>query len=185
MTLLQQSGYLTIKEILDKNGNLLRLDFPNDEVEEAYSVILLDVYTDGSGSEYFEPSELYAAFDDGDAEKAIRILKAIYSSVPYDLEKHREADFSAMFHCMLKAIGARIQSEAETSKGRADAVVETSNNIYIIEFKLDKNADEALSQIHETKYYEPYIAGKKKVHLVGINFSSSEKNINEWKEEIL
>ena len=185
MTLLQQSGYLTIKEILDKNGNLLRLDFPNDEVEEAYSVILLDVYTDGSGSEYFEPSELYTAFDDGDAEKAIRILKAIYSSVPYDLEKHREADFSAMFHCMLKAIGARIQSEAETSRGRADAIVETSNDIYIIEFKLDKNADEALSQIHETKYYEPYLAGKKKVHLIGINFSSSEKNINEWKEEIL
>ena len=59
------------------------------------------------------------------------------------------------------------------------------NIVYIIELKLDKSAEEALSQIKEKKYYEKYAKDGAVIHLLGINFSSQERNITEWKEEII
>ena len=78
------------------------------------------------------------------------------------------------------------RAEEPSAKGRADEEVMVSGNIvYIIELKLDKSADEALSQIKEKKYYEKYVKKGNKIHLLGINFSSKERNITDWKEEIL
>ena len=184
-SLLFQSGYLTIKS-MNKRGDIFVLDFPNDEVAEAYSENILAAYMGNKTGSLFKSSDLNESFDDGNTEEAIDKLKAVYASIPYDLlKKADEAHYSTAFFCMMKALGANIGSELETSKGRIDAVLENKRHIYIFEFKYNKTADIALSQIHETKYYEPYIAGKKKVHLIGMNFSSKEKNINEWKEEIL
>ena len=46
-----------------------------------------------------------------------------------------------------------------------------------------------MAQIKERKYYEKYLplAKKKniKLHIVGIDFSSEERNIKDFKEEIL
>ena len=184
-SLLFQSGYLTIKSI-NQSGDIFVLDFPNDEVAEAYSENILASYMGNKTGSLFKSSDLRKSFDNGNTEEAIDKLKAVYASIPYDLlKKADEAHYSTAFFCMMKALGANIGSELETSKGRIDAVLENKTHIYIFEFKYNKTADEALSQIHETKYYEPYLGGKKKVHLIGMNFSSSEKNINEWKEEIL
>ena len=184
-SLLFQSGYLTIKS-MNQSGDIFVLDFPNDEVAEAYSENILASYMGNKTGSLFKSSDLRKSFDNGNTEEAIDKLKAVYASIPYDLlKKADEAHYSTAFFCMMKALGANIGSELETSKGRIDAVLENKRHIYIFEFKYNKTADIALSQIHETKYYEPYIAGKKKVHLIGMNFSSKEKNINEWKEEIL
>ena len=185
-SLLFQSGYLTIKGISKNNPNAYILDFPNEEVAESYSVNLLAAYSGDNSAGIFQASGISSAFSNGETESAIEEIKRIYASIPYDLlKKADEAHYSTAFFCMMKALGANIGSELETSKGRIDAVLENKTHIYIFEFKYNKTADEALSQIHETKYYEPYLGGKKKVHLIGMNFSSSEKNINEWKEEIL
>ena len=185
-SLLFQSGYLTIKGISKNNPNAYILDFPNEEVAESYSVNLLAAYSGDNSAGIFQASGISSAFSNGETESAIEEIKKIYASIPYDLlKKADEAHYSTAFFCMMKALGANIGSELETSKGRIDAVLENKTHIYIFEFKYNKTADEALSQIHETKYYEPYLRGKKKVHLVGMNFSSKEKNINEWKEEIL
>ena len=56
---------------------------------------------------------------------------------------------------------------------------------YIIELKLDGSAEEALKQIKEKKYHEKYFRKGNAIHLLGINFSSKEKNITDWKEEIV
>ena len=185
-SLLFQSGYLTIKGISNNNPNAYILDFPNEEVAESYSVNLLAAYSGDNSAGLFRASGISSSFSNGETESAIEEIKKIYASIPYDLlKKADEAHYSTAFFCMMKALGANIGSELETSKGRIDAVLENKKHVYIFEFKYNKTADIALSQIHETKYYEPYIAGKKKVHLIGMNFSSKEKNINEWKEEIL
>ena len=65
------------------------------------------------------------------------------------------------------------------------SVVVRKGVVYIIELKLDESADEALNQIKEKKYYEKYTKDGAVIHLLGINFSSAERNISEWKEEIL
>ncbi len=51
--------------------------------------------------------------------------------------------------------------------------------------KVDKSAEEALSQIHESHYYDRYINTDKTIHLIGLNFASKDRQLDSWKEEIL
>ena len=55
--------------------------------------------------------------------------------------------------------------------------------LHLCEIKLDGSADEALRQIHEKGYAEPYRKDGRKVFLVGVNFSSDTKGVEEWKVE--
>ena len=63
------------------------------------------------------------------------------------------------------------------------------HHIYIIEMKFEDSADCALSQIFDRKYYYRFLNDatdrKKTFHLLGISFSCSERNIREWKEEVI
>lgn len=46
---------------------------------------------------------------------------------------------------------------------------------------LTLTAEEALKQIDDKGYAEPYAADKRKLFKVGVVFSSEKKNITEWK----
>lgn len=70
-----------------------------------------------------------------------------------------------------------------SAKGRADCIVETKEYVYIIEFKLDKSAEEALQQIEEKGYAVPYKADSRKLIKIGVNFSSEKRNIANWRLE--
>ena len=58
--------------------------------------------------------------------------------------------------------------------------METEKYIYIMEFKMG-SADEAINQIFEKKYYEPFRLKKKEIILLGIGFSHEERNISGFK----
>ena len=68
-----------------------------------------------------------------------------------------------------------------TSDGRIDAVVQTDTHIYILEFKLDESANEAINQIQEKGYAEKYQSLEKQIVGLGINFSSTTKSVEDWK----
>ena len=79
----------------------------------------------------------------------------------------------------------KVEAEEKTNIGRMDISVEVYDGLYyIIELKLDLSADAALRQIKRKKYYEKYMKRGNTIHLLGINFSSKERNIVDWKEEI-
>ncbi len=61
--------------------------------------------------------------------------------------------------------------------------VETNNFIYLIEFKVDMPEEKALTQIKARGYAEKYQAKGKKIVLIGIGFSSAEKNVTEFSIE--
>ncbi|HAL18825.1 MAG TPA: hypothetical protein DCO86_04305 [Spirochaetaceae bacterium] len=88
---------------------------------------------------------------------------------------------------MMKSIGADIDAEVSSSKGRADAVMKAKSHIYVIEFKADRTADEALMQIRGKEYHAQYDVWKaeRRVHLLGISFSVKDRNISEWKEIVI
>jgi len=186
-SLLFQSGYLTIKGVDEDNKNLLLLDFPNEEVATAYSKNILSLYGGETAADTFSELKIDKCFADGRVGDAIDRLKSIYEAIPYDLSKHAdELYYSSIFFSSMKALGALIGSEIETKNGRADAILKADKHIYIFEFKHDQSADIALKQIHDKGYANQFASDSSKtVHLVGVNFSSSEKNINEWKEEVL
>ena len=58
--------------------------------------------------------------------------------------------------------------------------VETNNDIFIFEFKLDGSAEEALKQIEEQQYAVPYLNDKRKLHKIGVNISSASRTVDAW-----
>ncbi len=57
--------------------------------------------------------------------------------------------------------------------------VETNDRVYILEFKLDESAEVALAQIRAKKYYQAWWERGKPVTGVGVNFSSTTRNIEQ------
>lgn len=53
-------------------------------------------------------------------------------------------------------MGFYVQVEYHTSRGRIDLVLQTQDYVYIMEFKLNGSADEALAQIREKGYAAPF-----------------------------
>lgn len=64
-----------------------------------------------------------------------------------------------------------------------DMTIQTKDFVYIIEFKLDKTADEALQQIDDNHYAAPFAADSRKLFKIGVNFSLKRRCIDEWKVE--
>jgi len=92
-------------------------------------------------------------------------LTALFATIPYDLHLNREAYYHSVFFAALQAAGGEIVAESHTDKGRVDAVIKTSNAIYVVEFKLGAAA-EALAQIKARRYYEPYLTDPRPVILL-------------------
>jgi len=188
-SLLLQSGYLTIRRS-SPNGKELYLGFPNEEVEESYASNLLEVYGGKGTEDSFNSEDLKEQFEEGNTQGIIDNLYSVYAAIPYrEGQKQVEADYQGMFYAMMIVMHAEVYLEILTNKGRIDAVVKTPKHVYVIEFKKDESAKKALEQKKDKGYYERYKAwsndAARKVHLLGINFSTEKRNISDWKEEIL
>jgi hypothetical protein len=59
-------------------------------------------------------------------------------------------------------------------------MLQTEGYTYVMEFKLDGTAEEALAQINDKNYALPFAADNRKLVKVGINFSSKTRNIDRW-----
>ncbi|MBK8923801.1 MAG: PD-(D/E)XK nuclease domain-containing protein [Saprospirales bacterium] len=82
------------------------------------------------------PAPRGKAFENDDLEQVMKILKGMFSSIPFQLyEKTPERFFHAAIHLLFSYMGLRIRSEPCTAEGRADAAVETTQRVYILEFK--------------------------------------------------
>ena len=180
-SLLFQTGYLTIKDSNDSNS-FYYLDFPNKEVSSSFCNGLLPLYLNNDREEIIFP--LLFEFENANIEKAMEILKSNYAKISHNLLKlNKESTFVSFFLGFMYSYKADILNEEETNKGRIDAVLKTKKYIYIIEFKLNQSSDVAIKQIKEKKYYEKYLNDDREIHLLGINFSTKEKNIKDWREE--
>ena len=180
--LLFQTGYLTIKNV---KGRLHTLTYPNQEVKTSFLEHLLFSFSQ-AGSEQETSKFLllpeYLKAEDFDA--FFETVTAVFASVPYTLNTQRdEAYFHTIFYLMMSASGADANSEVLTSRGRIDLVVEYADKIFIIEFKCNQSAKAGIKQIKNKGYAEKYIQRGKKIMLMGINFSSEERNVAEWKFE--
>ncbi len=180
ITVLFQTGYLTIKKQI--YGGLYQLGYPNHEVRVSLEERLLNAYMyDKKERGRVHAYHIAEALKAGDIEKAIEIINSVFSTIPYNLWKEEnEAFYHALVHLTFSLMGVFIQSEVKSSKGRLDAKVETEDTIYILEFKLDKSAAEALQQIEDKKYFQAYLNSDKKRIGIGINFSKEKKETEEY-----
>jgi hypothetical protein len=87
--------------------------------------------------------------------------------------------WQTIVYVVLKALGVGVFGEVKTNDGRIDMVVDLPDNIYIIEFKLDKPASEAMDQIKGKDYAGKYALSGKRLTLIAISFSSEKRTIVE------
>ena len=82
-------------------------------------------------------------------------------------------------------LGADVVPEYPTSDGRIDMLLRTNKSVYVFELKYGKDAGVAINQIHSNHYAASFADEKRKVYLVGINFSKDQRTIDDWslKEE--
>jgi hypothetical protein len=183
ITLFFQTGYLTIKEI-DEFGFYV-LDYPNKEVEQSMLHYILTAFSeqrDGSGIAV----ALVRAVKKNDMEALIEAINTLFAAIPYQIfDQYQEKYFHAILFLALKLCGFFIQSEVSVSTGRIDALMLVDNRIYIFEFKLNENKDKAMKQIHKNKYYNAYKNTEKSIYLLGINFSSKTKSVENFSVEEL
>lgn len=182
-SLLFQTGYLTIKEIKDVSPtmSIFRLSYPNEEVKESFLQYLAadfaGKYADEIGMLVYK---IKKSIESANIDQFISILQSIFASVPYHIfMKDKEAYYHTVIYLVLKLLGIHIDAVVEFSKGRADAVIETSSHIYVIEFKIGK-AINAISQIKENEYYQKYLNASKTVKLLGVGFDPEQKNIGDF-----
>ena len=182
--LLYQSGYLTIKES-NKKQLSYKLGFPNDEVKYGFLKSLAPSYLKVEDKPTpFNIILLDDAVEEGDTDAIRDWFTALFALLPYptsgDLDSITEQSFQNVIYITLIVLGKYCRTEVHSAKGRADCIVETDDYVYIFEFKRDSSAREALAQIDEQGYALPYTTDKRKLFKIGVNFSSTERNINEW-----
>ncbi|MDM8519163.1 ATP-binding protein [Anaerolineales bacterium HSG6] len=181
LPLLLQTGYLTIKDVHGNDFNRrYSLNYPNFEVKHAFLFSVLDEFSnlEVSGEGYLY--ELIDCLREGDLEGMFEYLNVFFATVPYDLHIKNEKYYQTIFYSVFQLIGLQIEAEVKTNKGRIDAVVETTDSIYIFEFKLFGTAEEALTQIKEKNYAQKYLKHGKQILLVGVEFDQQKKNIGTW-----
>ncbi|BDC99155.1 ATPase AAA [Persicobacter psychrovividus] len=194
VSLLWQAGYLTIAERIKvpMRGYRYRMAIPNNEIQVSLNNLFL---MDLTGLRQSNQHHNYKAFDAiydhrlGDFEKAI---KAMFSAIPYNNYVQNNIDkfegyYASVMYVYLMALGLKTHTEEATSHGRIDLVMETPTHIYVVEFKVNapkpegKEKGEAIQQIHEKKYYAPYLNDDRKIILIGMHFNEAERNLD-WFE---
>ena len=187
-TLLYQTGYLTISGFRNIGGSrLYTLDFPNREVRESFLHDLAPVYS-GLSEDKAGSAQIAAitALYDHDVPKFLKALRTFFSNIPYSLtDRQNEQMWQTIVYVILRLIGVSAEGEVQTNDGRIDLVAKTPDDIYIVEFKLDRPAAEAMAQIKGKDYAGKYALSGKRINLIGISFSAEKRTIvEELVEEI-
>ena len=178
-----QSGYLTIKGY-NKMFENYTLGFPNREVEQGFFKFLLPNYASVSVSK--SPYQIQCFVEEvmaGKVDDFFDRLKTMFADIPYELARDREVHYQNILYIIFKLMGFYVQMEYHTSRGRIDLVLQTQDYVYVMEFKLNGSADEALAQIREKGYAAPFAKDSRTVYRIGVNFSDELRNIQEVKVE--
>ena len=180
-----QSGYLTIKDV-DRRFNTYLLDFPNQEVREGLTTLLLGNYLQPKEDSKSWVVKLVLALEAADLDQVRRLFTSFLAGTPYSMrpkktQEQREQYFHYTFYLLMRLVSCyTVYTEKQLSEGRADCIVETPQYIYIFEFKLDGTAQEALQQIKDKGYATAYAADPRPLFCVGASFSSKTGTVEEW-----
>ena len=175
-----QSGYLTIKGY-DERFGIYRLGFPNREVEEGFIRFLLPFYANVNKVESpFEVQKFVREVETGDYDSFFHRLQSFFADTTYEVIREQELHYENVLFIVFKLVGFYTKVEYHTNDGRIDLVLQTEKFIYIMEFKLNGTAEEALQQINDKHYALPFEADGRKLFKIGINFSEKTRNIEKW-----
>jgi hypothetical protein len=180
--LLFQTGYLTVKQkkLMTDGCAEYTLGVPNTEVNRALLKCLLKAYGKYPDEHYIDKLRriMQQQIIDCDESGFANSLEVMIATVPYDIHLQHEHYYHSLMLLWIRLLGFKIRAEEHTNIGRSDAVWEQSGFTVVAEIKyaakkkINILLKEAMTQIHEKRYYNKYTG---QVLLLGIAFSG--KNI--------
>ena len=174
-----QSGYLTIKDY-DKEFGLYRLGFPNKEVEDGFVKFLIPYYINNvKPSSAFDIRNYVQDIRQGNVDQFILRLRSLFADTPYELIKDLENHYQNQVWLLHKLLGMYVNAEYHTSFGRIDMVLQTPKFCYVIEFKFDGSAQDAMNQISSKDYILPFALSDQQIIRIGMNISRETRNIED------
>lgn len=186
-----QTGYLTIKGY-NSRFNQYVLGLPNKEVTEGFSDFLMSSYMRHSDSSMLI-SEFVMDVEEGRAETFMEKLQYFFAGIPYDhavsgrlgegtegVRGDKEIHYQNVMFAIMKLMGFYTHTEYRTSNGRIDMIVETSDYLYVMEFKIDSTPEKALEQINEKDYTLPFNLTDRKIIKIGANFDTATRRLSGW-----
>jgi hypothetical protein len=195
--LLFQTGYLTIASVQQMSGiRRFCLTYPNQEVKQALTDSLLTFLCGNMMESEQTKFSVYDALLANDLDQLKDIFHRFFASIPHDWYRKNqlagyEGYYASIVYCYFASLGLDVTPEVSTNKGRIDLVLRFAGRVYIIEFKVTEltGSGKALEQILEKGYAEQFVSlgpdgTACPVYLIGVAFSSEEKNIAgfEWRE---
>ena len=153
----------------------------NKEVEEGFTRFLLPYYASlESGNPSFEIISFVQDVRNGEIDSFMLRLQSFFTDIPYVIVRELELHYQNVLFIVFKLLGFYTQVEYMTSNGRIDMIVKTDKYIYIMEFKLNGSAEDAIKQINEKGYASPFSSDSRTLIKVGVNFNNEIKGIEKW-----
>ena len=181
--LLFQTGYLTIRDVEDDDGEpLYRLGYPNREVRQSLNRHLLRALgAAGQAADRGRLRRLLAARDFAGLEA---LFRAFFAGIPYEWHTRNdiaryEGYYATVFYAWFAAAGLEPAAEESSSRGRVDLAVRYRGAVYLFEFKVVELEPEgaALAQLRARGYADKYRASGEPIHLIGVEFSREARTI--------
>ena len=186
--ILVQSGYLTIKGY-DSRFDTYHLELPNEEVKYGFLNFLSPDFIGTKSFSFdsdFDIRKFVKDIESCNVDAFMTRLQSIIASLPYPTDAKNqtvqmlEYNFQVAVYLTFTLMGQFTQCEVHSIKGRADAVVETNDSVYIFEFKTNDSAENALVQIDELGYAGKYSISGKRIVKIGAEFNTQERKLVEW-----
>ena len=183
--LMFQAGYLTIASVWSIPGRMeLTLKYPNQEVQASLNDSLLKSFVGDAAVPGAQISQLWRVLHAGDVAGLRTLFHAFFASIPNDWYRNSpiarfEGYWASVFYSHFAALGFDIRVEDVTSQGRIDMAVLCAGAVWLFEFKVVELVPQgrALQQLQDRRYADKYRDRGEPIHLIGVEFSRTDRNI--------
>jgi hypothetical protein len=188
-TVMFQSGYLTIREMIQRRGRIeYVLSYPNLETKMSFNDYILSYFVPRHSQKNEIRNGLIDILEVADLDNLEQVLKSLFASIAYhnftnNYIENYEGFYASVIYAYFAGAGFdKIKAEDVTNNGRIDLSVFIDDKVYIFEFKVNQTG--ALNQIKAKKYHERYLADYNDIYIVGVEFDSRQRNVvgYEWEQ---
>ncbi len=188
--LLFQCGYLTIADRQVRGSRVYYpLKYPNHEVRLSLNEELVAAVTGQLTEASDRGEELIRLLQTNDFDGFAKEMRSFYAKVPHqwyassEVSRYEAFYAGLLFACFI-ANDVDVKSEESSAEGRADLVVHTGGETFVLEFKvaaegekLESKVLEALAQMRGKNYALAHQSRGRKVHLLAVVFSRKKRNL--------
>jgi hypothetical protein len=188
--LLWQTGYLTFDKEMERLGIIrYKMKIPNMEIQNSLNSLFIDYLTNFKSAKLAKQDAIFTPLENINFAEFKNALQSLFASIPYNNYVNNtistyEGYYASVVFTFLSSLGLEVIAEDTTNRGRIDMTLKLPDYILILEFKVDSR-EPPLYQIKKKRYFEKYLNENKDIHMVGINFSGSDRNITDFDHQKL